>query len=124
MIENKVVLRPVRTDQRGDAPRQSGERSLVHGEQAAEALGDVLDLEQASATVWLRWRPFSEQSAMQAGEDAGDAPRREGDDEDQHSAVDDEIETGAPPVMSLANSPSILTPVRRAADRTPSRCRR
>src|SRR5215208_3156178 len=34
----------VRTDQRGDASGESGERSLVHGEQTAEAFGDVLDL--------------------------------------------------------------------------------
>jgi hypothetical protein len=37
---------PVRTDQSGDAPRQSDERSPVQGEQTAEALGDILDLEQ------------------------------------------------------------------------------
>ena len=30
---------------------------------------------------------------MQAGEDAGDALRRERDKEDQHAAIDDEIET-------------------------------
>src|SRR5437762_13749362 len=37
---------PVRTDQCGNAPRKSGERSPVHGEQTAEALGDIPDLEQ------------------------------------------------------------------------------
>ena len=30
----------------------------------------------------------------QVGEDAGDAARRERDDQDQHAAVDDEIEAG------------------------------
>ena len=47
MIENRVVLPapfgPISAVMR---TWESGERSLVHGEQAAEALGDVLDLEQ------------------------------------------------------------------------------
>jgi hypothetical protein len=47
MIENKVVLpAPFGPISAGDAPRKCGERRLVHGEQTAEALGDILDLEQ------------------------------------------------------------------------------
>src|SRR5215207_1728094 len=36
--------------------------------------------------------PCSGQPAAQVDEDAGDAARREGDDNDQHAAVDDEVE--------------------------------
>ncbi len=53
--------------------------------------------------------PWTGQPAAQVNEDAGDATRREGNDNNQHAAVDDEIEARAPPVTSLVNSPSVLT---------------
>ena len=93
--EQRRLAGAVRPDQRGDAARLGGERRLVDGEQAAEAFRHRSRRAEAAQP----WRaPLATVAAAdavaQVGEQAGDAARRERHDQDQHAAVDDEIEPG------------------------------
>src|SRR6185503_17740040 len=92
MIENKVVLPapfgPISAVMR---PGKAVNEALFTASRPPKRLETFSTWSRASATVRLRWLPFSEEPAMQAGEDARDTLGREGDDQDQHAAVDDEI---------------------------------
>src|SRR5476649_258639 len=90
MIENKVVLPapfgPISAVMR---PGKAANDAWFTASRPPKRLETFSTWSRASAKVRLRWRRFSGQPAIQTGEDAGDALRREGDDEDQHAAVDD-----------------------------------
>ncbi len=92
--EQRGLAGAVRSDQRGDAAGVRGKRCAVDGEQAAEAFRDVLDAKQRLSHGRAPRRLVMEtpDQAAHVGDQAGDAARRERHDEDQHAAIDDEIE--------------------------------
>src|SRR6476620_9856102 len=94
MIENRVVLPapfgPIRAVMR---PGKAVNEASFTASRPPNRLETLSTWSKASATARLRCLCFSEDPAMQAGEDANDASRRKGDDEDQHAAINDEIET-------------------------------
>src|SRR4051812_12388564 len=94
MIENRVVLpAPFGPISAVMHPGIAANDALFTASRPPKRLETFSTWSRASATIRLRERRLSEELAMQAGEDAGDALRREGDDKDQHAAVDDQIET-------------------------------
>ena len=115
MIANSVVLPapfgPISAVMR---PSSAMNEALVDGEQPAEAARHVLDASSICAA-----------HAARALEQPGDAARREGHHEDQHAAVDHEIEPRRVADQVLGDlAERLAPPARRAAGRTPCRCRR
>src|SRR5689334_7609029 len=94
MIENKVVLpAPFGPISAVIRPGKAANDALFTASRPPKRLETLSTRSRASATVRLRRLLLFEEPSVQAGEDSGDALRRERDDEDQHAAIDDEIET-------------------------------
>ena len=98
MIENSVVLPapfgPISAVMR---PACASERCPVDGEQAAEALAIPARRASSGSTMAAAHRcgrraPAAIETAPQVDKNAGDAARRERDDQDEDAAINDEIE--------------------------------
>src|SRR3954452_6270581 len=93
MIENKVVLPapfgPISAVMR---PGKAANDAWFTASRPPKRFETFSTWIRASATAALRGLRFFDEPTIQAGEDTGDALRREGNDKDQHAAVDDKIE--------------------------------